>query len=439
MIRERSRLLQVSCLALLLQWAGSSLAAERLVMISPHWEGLRIEYARAFSDWHRANYGEPVEFDWRDLGGTSDDLKFVVSEFAQRPDGIGIDLFFGGGIDPFYDLAKRGLLQAYRPPDEILSRIPKDVGGVPIYDPEFRWFGAALSSFGILYNKRVLEVNGLPVLETWRDLAERAPVGMVGSGDPRNSGTIHMVYEIILQRYGWADGWAVITRLAAKLRGFDRTASTTAKEVMMGNTGYAMAVDFYALTQIAYAGRANMGFVLPRDCTTINPDGLAILRGAPHPETAQRFVEFVISEPGQKLLMLPRGAPGGSREFSIERMCILPELYRQYRDVTLVPINPFTQTFSFHYDPRKGSARWDLLNGLIGATIIDVHPELVAAWRRIAGAGTDSAAVTRFAQPPINEAEAMRLAGAEWRDPRFRQRRLIEWQQWARTKFGSIP
>ena len=47
--------------------------AEQLVIISPHWEGFRYEFARAFSQW----YGKPVEVDWRDLGGANDDLKFV--------------------------------------------------------------------------------------------------------------------------------------------------------------------------------------------------------------------------------------------------------------------------------------------------------------------------------------------------------------------------
>lgn len=405
-------------------------AAERLVIISPHWEGIRFEFARAFSDWHKLNFGQPVEIDWRDLGGTSDDQKFVISEYSQRPDGIGIDLFFGGGIDPFYELAKRGLLQEYRPPADILDNVPKDIGGVPVYDPQFRWFGVALSSFGIVYNKRVLALNNLPQVTTWRELAVRTPPGWVGSGDPRNSGSVHMMYEMILQRYGWDEGWGIITSLAAKMRGFERTASASAKEVTLGNVAYAPAIDFYGLTQIAYAGKDNVGFVLPSDCLTINPDCVAILRGAPHREIAERFVNYAISEPGQKLLMLPRGHAEGAQQFSIERMSILPELYERYRTVTLVPINPFAQKPSFRYDPQKGSARWDIINGLIGATIIDVHPELIAGSRRGKYFPT---------QPPISEDEAMRLASTQWHEPSFRQRQLIEWQQWARKKFAAAP
>ena len=404
--------------------AGTLSSAEKLVIVSPHWEGLRYEFARAFSEWHQEKYGTPVEVDWRDLGGSSENVRFVISEFNQSPAGIGIDLFFGGGTDPFFEFARRDLLQAYRP--AALAGIPAQVGGVPVYAPDYRWFGASLASFGILYNQRVLVAEHLPVVRTWRELAELAPAGRIGCGDPRNSGTMHLMFEMILQRYGWDEGWRLLTLLAAKVREFDRGASTSAKDCTTGNTAYTMAIDFYALTQIAYAGKDNLGFILPADCVTLSPDGVAILRGAPHRELAEQFIEFTIGEPGQRLQMVPRGQPGGAQRFSIERMSVRPELYNQLRDRTLVPINPFAQPVTFQYDARKAGARWDLVNGLIGSTLIDVHDELVAAFQRtgqVAGV------------PPITEAEAVKLAAGDWKDTHYRQRKLIEWQQWAAAKY----
>ncbi|MEI8063633.1 MAG: extracellular solute-binding protein [Verrucomicrobiota bacterium] len=407
--------------------AGTLQAADKLVIVSPNWEGIRYEFARAFSAWHQENYDTPVEVDWRDLGGSSENVRFVISEFKQSPTGIGADLFFGGGTDPFFEFARRDLLQVYKP--AALAGIPAQVGGVPVYDPDYRWFGTSLSSFGILYNQRVLNAEHLPVLRTWRELAEQAPAGRIGCGDPRNSGTMHMMFEMILQRYGWDDGWRLLTLLSAKTREFDRGASTSAKDCTTGNTAYTLAIDFYALTQIAYAGKENLGFILPADCVTLSPDGVAILRGAPHRQLAERFIEFALGEPGQRLLMVPRGQPGGAQRFSIERMSVRPKLYDQLRDVTLVPINPFAQPVTFQYDARKAGARWDLVNGLIGATLIDLHAELAAVFqrtRRVPG------------KPPVTEAEAMKLAGGEWKDPHYRQRKLIEWQRWAQQQYESL-
>jgi len=71
----------------------------------------------------------------------------------------------------------------------------KSVLGMDSYDPEFTWFGAAFSSFGILQNKRVQTLLGLPMARTWQDLANPALLGWVGAGDPRNSGTMNVMFE----------------------------------------------------------------------------------------------------------------------------------------------------------------------------------------------------------------------------------------------------
>ncbi len=427
-------------------WLGAALLAlcprlhaeQRLVILSPHWEGARIEFARAFSAWHQAKYGEPVDIDWREVGGTSDIIRFVRSEFTQRPDGIGIDMLFGGGTDPFLELQKLGALAPYRPPDEILSKIPPTIGGVPVYDPGFEWFGSELTTFGIEENKRVVEIMKLPAVQAWSDLKDPRLFGWIGSGDPRNSGSVHMMYEIMLQGYGWEKGWELITRIAGNVRDYNKASSDTAKDGTLGETAYALAIDFYALTQVAEAGRGNMAFILPRDLTVVNADGVALFKGAPHRAIAERFLDFLLSEDGQKLWMLPRGYPGGAKEFSIERMSILPELYERYKDVTLIQTNPFALPVSFQYDPKKGGARWNVLNALIGSTLIDVHDELTAAWKALIRRGMPAEPVKQFGQVPLTESEAMEMARGRWSDPGFRNRQQIEWQKWAAAKFRRI-
>ena len=110
-------------------------------------------------------------------------------------------------------------------------------------------------------------------------------------------------------------------------------------------------------------------------------------------------------------------------------MSVRPNLYDQLRNVTLVPINPFAQPVTFKYDARKAGTRWDLVNGLVGATLIDLHSELAAAFQRTGRVNS---------RPPITEAEAMKLAGGEWKDPYYRQLKLIEWQRWAQQKYESL-
>jgi ABC-type Fe3+ transport system substrate-binding protein len=413
-------------------------ASQKLVLISPHGEGVRIEFARAFNEWHQANYGERVEFDWRDVGGTSDIIRFIRSEFKQRPTGIGIDMLFGGGIDPFLELQKDGVLTAYRPPDSILTNIPPFIGGVPLYEKDYHWFGAALTTFGMAKNKRVVELMGLPEAHEWPDLCQTNLVGWVGSGDPRSSGSVHMMYEIILQGYGWERGWEIIMKIAGNVRAYDKASSLTAKQATLGEVAYALAIDFYALTQVAEAGPENMEFVMPSGIAVVNPDCICLLKGGPNQVIAQRFLDFVLSEEGQKLWMLPRGHEGGARQFSIERMSILPSMYQRYDKVALVKTNPFALPIRFQYDPKKGGTRWSILNGLIGSTVIDVHDTLTAAWRSLIRRGLPVAEAQTFCQPPLSEDKLMALATGPWSAAAFRNRQQIEWQQEAAGKFRQI-
>src|SRR6185369_14007180 len=130
---------------------SSPLVAEpRVILISPHNEAIRYEFGRGFDAWHRRQFGEGATVEWRDAGGTADALRFVQSEFVTKPDGIGIDVFFGGGSEPFLLLADKKLALAYQPPDAILSGIPQNLNGIEVYDAGHAWYGAALSSFGIL-------------------------------------------------------------------------------------------------------------------------------------------------------------------------------------------------------------------------------------------------------------------------------------------------
>ena len=151
----------------------SVLAENRLVIISPHNEAIRTEFARGFSDWLVKQFAEPVTIDWREVGGTADCVRFVQSEFATKPDGIGIDCFFGGGHEPYLVLADQKLSLRYTPPPEILSGIPQNINGVEIYDSGHTWYGVALSSFGILENRRVRHQIGLPMINRWEELTQR--------------------------------------------------------------------------------------------------------------------------------------------------------------------------------------------------------------------------------------------------------------------------
>jgi ABC-type Fe3+ transport system substrate-binding protein len=410
--------------------------ADRLVLISPHWEGIRYEFERAFKASYRRETGRTVTLDWLDVGGSSETLRYVESEFKSKPGGIGIDIIFGGGYEPYLALKKIRLLEPYVLPRPLLDKIPKELAGVPLYDPDHTWYGATVAGFGIVYNKVVLALAKLPVISTWEDLASPRAFGWVGSSDPRKSGSVHMVYEIILQAYGWEKGWKVITGMGANVRSFTNSASQVPKDVAIGEVAYGLAIDFYAWAQVKEAGADKIGFVMPDNLTIITPDAIGILKGAPNRDTAQAFIRFVMSEEGQKLWMLVEKAPGGPQRFQLNRFSVLPSLYALPPERTAVKLNPFSWRSDFTFDPQLSAERWSIVNDLIGALVIDQKHLLARAWKE----ALDKSALTeqewqRLAAMPISEDEAMAMARTKWRDPEFRNQKLNEWNHFARSKY----
>jgi ABC-type Fe3+ transport system substrate-binding protein len=372
------------------------------------------------------------------VGGTNQAIRYVDDQFVMRPDGINVDLFFGGGMDPFLHFSEEDLLHRCHLPQDVLAVMPLTVAGSEVYDKEQRWFGTCLASFGIMYNKPVLAFLGVPAPQTWADLGRPEYYTWVASADPRQSGSIYMVYEIMLQAYGWDRGWAELMRIGGNCQDFSRQASQVSLDVTAGEAAGGMAIDFYALRAIGEVGEDRLGFVLPRPLTVINPDCVAVLKGAPHPDLAELFIRFILSEAGQRLWILRVGAPGGPQRFQLSRLPMIPGLARRYEKDAVVRLDPFTFTSNVEFDMAKKNLRRRIVSDLFGAVIIDAHDELAAAWGVLRRLPEDNSRVRRLLAPPLSEDEMLTLAKAKWQDPKFRADAIAKWTCEARERYKHL-
>ncbi len=230
-------------------------ADETLVVVTPHIEAIRYEFARGFRDWYKAKTGKVARIDWRVVGGTTEIARYLASSyqapfenvwrykkrmhltdlvqrsfddpkiklpqdaakdteaqmarraFLDSDAGIGIDLFFGGGSFDFVQQAAAGRLVDsgfIRAHPEIFGdgpeQIPSSLSGEPYWDKEGKWMGTVLSSFGICYNDDSLKRLGASEPQNWRDLGDPKFVGEVAIADPNMSGVVAKAFEMIVQQ-----------------------------------------------------------------------------------------------------------------------------------------------------------------------------------------------------------------------------------------------
>lgn len=421
----------VICLCLLL--AVPAFAAKKLILVSPHQESIQREYTDAFKEWYKKKTGETVQLEWLDQGGTSSIMRFIRSQFSRNPNGINIDIFWGGGHEPYTALDQEKRLEPYKLPDAVLSRVPKDFFGIPVYDPKYTWYGTALSGFGIIFNKVVLKAEKKPEPRTWEDLARPEFKGWVSSADPRQSGSVHMSYAVMIESYGWEKAWSIITKLGANVKNFTQAAGDAPRDVVTGEVGAGLAIDFYAWPRVEEFGADKVGYVLPKGLTVVNPDSIGILKGAPNLDVAKEFVTFVMSEEGQKLWMLPKGAQGGPKKFTLGRLSVLPSLYQTLGKKSIVPLNPFELGGLVNYDSNRQGKLWSLVNDLVGALVIDTHKDLVKAWEAVIVGGMKPEAVAELTKMPVTLDQALTLS-AKWKDDVFRNQKINEWVKFALEK-----
>jgi iron(III) transport system substrate-binding protein len=347
--------------------------------------------------------------------------------FLASDVGCGIDLFFGGGPFDFVRQVRAGNLVdsglSRRHPEWFTDAVlPRTYGGEVYYDRGGLWYGTVLSSYGILFNRDALKRLGIGrEPEEWDDLADPRYLGQIGLSDPTKSGSIATAFENVVQqrmhqrldalraadpagdpraiearavREGWVEGLRLLQRIGANARYFTDTSQKPPIDVASGDCAAGMCIDFYGREQQEAVRRRNggadrLGYVSPEGGSAFSVDPIALLRGAPHPEVARAFIEYVLSLDGQKLWNFRAGTPGGPREFALRRLPVRRDFYghTEWRPYLSDPgSNPYSQRKVLEYREAWTGPLFQELAFVIRVSTEDPHPELVSAWRAVIAA-----------------------------------------------------
>ena len=217
-----------------------------------------------------------------------------------------VDVAWGGGPDLFDIILDEGLLAPLEGDsiDSILADIPEDIGGSEtrrVKDGDVYWAGAAISSFGFTINTELLDYYSLPEPSSWEDLASPTyylPEKLVGTADATTSTSNTRIFQIILQIYGWEEGWNLLSKMGANAAIYDQSGNVRDavinRELAIGTT-----IDFYGYTA-QWQNPEFCRYIFPSDGTIVNADPIALLTTSTDTDLALGFIEWVLSSEGQK-------------------------------------------------------------------------------------------------------------------------------------------
>jgi len=110
------------------------------------------------------------------------------------------------------------------------------------------------------------------------------------------------------------------------------------------------------------------------------------LRGAPEPEAATAFMEFVLSDEGQKIWNYQPGVPGGPQSAALRRMPVRRDFYtsENRQKMTDSKADPYEEAKSFNYERAWTGPLFNTLRFLVRVSCVDIHDEQREAWRVLA-------------------------------------------------------
>lgn len=240
-----------------------------------------------------------VKVRYHELTATAIQKAIIAEAAAGRPVA---DLAWSSSMDIQVKLVNDGYAQAYRSPGA--ARLPRwavwrDAG-----------FGITAEPIGFAYNRRLLAPADVPrshagLLRAIRANPERWR-GKIAMYDPAASGVGFMYMSADIQVY--PDAWTLMGEIGRTRPGLYVPGGAILGRVSSGQ--HLLAYNMNSSYAAAWASRdPAIGYVTPTDYHFTVSRIAFITNGAPHPNAARLFLDYLLSEEGQRMLREGRLTP----------------------------------------------------------------------------------------------------------------------------------
>lgn len=184
-------------------------------------------------------------------------------------------------------LKQQNLLAAYKSPQA--TRFDAQ-----LYDKEGYYYGTKLITTGIAYHSKA------PVKpSSWQDLFKPELKNMTTLPSPLYSGAAQIHQATLMNDP--ALGWQYYEKLKENGAMPQSGNGAVMSAIASGSKAYGVLVDYMAIREKAKG--APIEFVFPKEGVSIVTEPVAMMKNAKNPQAAKAFIDFVLSDEGQKLVL----------------------------------------------------------------------------------------------------------------------------------------
>ena len=262
---------------LVLGGAGFAAAASKLIVYTSMKESLIGQLREAFIKKH-----PDVDLDYQSAGAG----KLMAKIAAERESGkILADVLWTSEVPDFYQLRGQGMLEKYVSPE-----VKNTVNPLDDFDGSFT--PARIGTLGIAYNTRFIK----EAPKSWQDLFKPPFKGAFGIANPGLSGTAYVSVAMLEKAFGWE----YFQKLKANGAKMGKGSGQVVDDTASGDLVASLAVDYITNDKIEKG--ATLALVYPPEVLAI-PSPVAIFKGTSNLDAARKFVDFLLSKPGQEIIV----------------------------------------------------------------------------------------------------------------------------------------
>lgn len=197
-------------------------------------------------------------------------------------------VWFGGPAESYIQAEVDGLLDKYVSPNA------KDTPE-RYRDKEGYWTGFQTGVLGFFTNTKLLKEKGLEAPKTWDDLLKPEYKGQIVVANPASSGTAFTFIATIIQAKGDKAAMEYLKKLDGQIKQYPKTGAAPSQMVGMGECMIGIGYLHEGILQIK-SGYKDLQISAPSDGTGYMVDSVALIKGGPDKEAAQKFVDWILTK-----------------------------------------------------------------------------------------------------------------------------------------------